>query len=165
MPAHLAHRTREGYQSNWKSVITWAIARGETESILQMMTLKAITQELTMIGCATGTIRNVWSAIEDRHRRFGYALLCMQGVSERWPSCRSATYNGAATQHGTSNKATRRLWGSNSASRTRSARAFFPRVGKVVATRLRGFIERMNLEETEDCTKKKSQRAVPLVSA
>jgi len=82
MPACLAHRTREGYQSYWKCVITWAIAHEEVASILPMTqtTLKAITQEMMMIGCATGTIRNVWSAVEDRHRRFGYALpLGMQG--------------------------------------------------------------------------------------
>ena len=82
MPAHLAVGTRESYQSYWKSVITWAIAHDEVGSILPMTqtTLKAITQELMMIGCATGTIRNVWSAIEDRHRRFGYPLpLGMQG--------------------------------------------------------------------------------------
>ncbi len=28
-----------------------------------------------MIGCATGTIRNIWSAIEDSHHRYGYTLL------------------------------------------------------------------------------------------
>ena len=76
MPAHPAVGTREGYQSFWKSVITWAIAHDEVGSILPMTqtTLKAITQELMMIGCATGTIRNVWSTIEDRHRRYGYPL-------------------------------------------------------------------------------------------
>jgi len=86
MPAHLAVGTREGYQSFWKSVITWAIAHDEVGSILPMTqtTLKAITQELMMIGCATGTIRNVWSAIEDRHRRYGYPLpLGMQGDFSR----------------------------------------------------------------------------------
>ena len=48
----------------------------EVERLLPMSmdTLKAITQELLMMGCATGTIRNVWSAIEDRSRRFGYSL-------------------------------------------------------------------------------------------
>ena len=76
MPAHLAQGTREGYQSYWKCVITWGIAHEEVGSILPMTqtTLKAITQELMMMRCATGTIRNIWSAIEDRHRRFGYAL-------------------------------------------------------------------------------------------
>lgn len=86
MPAHPAVGTREGYQSFWKSVITWAIAHDEVGSILPMTqtTLKAITQELMMIGCATGTIRNVWSAIEDRHRRYGYPLpLGMQGDFSR----------------------------------------------------------------------------------
>jgi hypothetical protein len=37
-------------------------------------TLKALTLELPMAGCATGTIRNVWSSIEERHRRFGHPL-------------------------------------------------------------------------------------------
>ena len=86
MPARTAVGTREGYQSFWKSVITWAIAHDEVGSILPMTqtTLKAITQELMMIGCATGTIRNVWSAIEDRHRRYGYPLpLGMQGDFSR----------------------------------------------------------------------------------
>ena len=37
-----------------------------------------------MIGCATGTICNIWSAIEDRHHRYGYTLLLgMQGDSTR----------------------------------------------------------------------------------
>jgi hypothetical protein len=35
-------------------------------------TLQAITQELLMIGCSAGTIRNLWSAIEDRHENFGF---------------------------------------------------------------------------------------------
>jgi len=43
-------------------------------------TLKAITQEMLMIGCSAGTIRNLWSAIEDRHRLFGYQPpLAMRG--------------------------------------------------------------------------------------
>jgi integrase len=41
---------------------------------MSQTTLKALTQELLMVGCGAGTIRNVWSAIEDRHRRFGYSL-------------------------------------------------------------------------------------------
>ena len=27
-----------------------------------------------MVECAAGTIKNIWSRIEDRHRRFGYPL-------------------------------------------------------------------------------------------
>ena len=34
--------------------------------------LKALTQELLMVGCVAGTIKNVWCSIADRHRRFGH---------------------------------------------------------------------------------------------
>ena len=27
-----------------------------------------------MVGCSTGTLTNLWSSIEDRHRRFGLAM-------------------------------------------------------------------------------------------
>jgi hypothetical protein len=37
-------------------------------------TLKALTLELLMVGCASGTIKNVWCSFEDRHRRFGLPL-------------------------------------------------------------------------------------------
>jgi integrase len=74
LPAALQHTTRTGYHASWKMVIAWAVAHDEVASLLPMsqLTLKAMTQELLMVGCAAGTIRNVWSAIEDRHRRFGY---------------------------------------------------------------------------------------------
>jgi hypothetical protein len=36
------------------------------------VTLKALTQELLMVGCTAGTIKNVWCRISDRHRRFGH---------------------------------------------------------------------------------------------
>ena len=43
-------------------------------------TLDAITQEALMIGLSAGTIRNLWSAIEDQHRQFGYnPPLAMRG--------------------------------------------------------------------------------------
>ena len=76
MPAALQQSTRAGYFSYWRTVITWGVAHREVDKLLPMSldTLKAITQELLMVGCATGTIRNVWSAIEDRSRRFGYPL-------------------------------------------------------------------------------------------
>ena len=76
MPAALQQSTRAGYFSSWRLVVTWGVAHGEVDKLLPMSldTLKAITQELLMVGCATGTIRNVWSAIEDRSRCFGYPL-------------------------------------------------------------------------------------------
>jgi hypothetical protein len=57
-------------------VLTWGLAHGGVDKLLpkSLDTLKGITQELLMVGCATGTISNVWSAIEDRSRRFGYPL-------------------------------------------------------------------------------------------
>jgi hypothetical protein len=55
-------------------VLTWGVAHEEVKSLLPMAqeTLKAITQEMLMVGCAAGTIRGLWAAIEDRHRVFGY---------------------------------------------------------------------------------------------
>jgi hypothetical protein len=41
-------------------------------SPMSQETLKAITEDMLMVGCAAGTIRNLWSAIEDRHSIFGY---------------------------------------------------------------------------------------------
>ena len=57
-------------------MLTWGVAHGEVATLLPtpQTTLKALTQELLMVGCGAGTIRNVWSAIEDRHRHFGYSL-------------------------------------------------------------------------------------------
>ncbi len=45
-------------------------------------TLKAVSQVLLTVGCSAGSIRNILSAIEDRHRRFGYSPpLGMEGDS------------------------------------------------------------------------------------
>jgi hypothetical protein len=48
--------------------------------------LKAITQEMLMLGSSAGTIRNLWSAIEDRHRFFGYTpqLAAREGDFSRY---------------------------------------------------------------------------------
>ncbi len=75
-PAQLEASTRSNYHASWRLVITWGIAHGCVADVLPMVkdTLKALTLELLMTGCATGTIRNVWSSVEERHRRFGYPL-------------------------------------------------------------------------------------------
>jgi hypothetical protein len=75
-PAQLEASTRSNYHAFWRLVITWGIAHECVTDVLPMAkgTLKALTLELLMAGCATGTIRNVWSSIEERHRRFGYPL-------------------------------------------------------------------------------------------
>ena len=74
MPTQLQQSTREAYFTSWRTVLTWGVAHEEVQSLLPMNmdTLQAITQELLMIGCAAGTVRNLWSAIEDRHRTYGY---------------------------------------------------------------------------------------------
>ena len=74
MPAALQHSTRTSYFASWKVVLAWGIAHDEVRLLLPMSqdTLKALTQELLMVGCSAGSIRNIWSAIENRHRCFGY---------------------------------------------------------------------------------------------
>ena len=75
-PAQLEVGTRENYHAAWRMVVTWSIAHECVEDVIPMgkATLKALTLELMMVGCAAGTIRNVWSSIEDRHRRYGHPL-------------------------------------------------------------------------------------------
>ena len=73
-PASLEASTRRGYQAAWRTVLTWGIAHRALGQLMPMskITLKALTQELLMVGCAAGTIKNVWCSIADRHRRFGH---------------------------------------------------------------------------------------------
>jgi hypothetical protein len=54
--------------------IHWGIAHRALGQLLPMsrVTLKALTQELLMVGCAAGTIKNVWCSISDRHMRLGH---------------------------------------------------------------------------------------------
>ena len=73
-PASLVASTRRGYHAAWRTVLTWGIAHKALGQLMPMskVTLKALTQELLMVGCAAGTIKNVWCSISDRHRRFGH---------------------------------------------------------------------------------------------
>ena len=217
-PCSLAQGTREGYWAHWKGVITWAIAHEEVAAILPMSqtTLKALTQELMMIGCATGTIRNFWSAIEDRHRRYGYNLpLGMQGDFTRMSKAVAAVQGQPSrlifpvgTHHvrallelaGLSDTQTRDvmicvlgttacmrvgevaqaqicdlLWGHDSAwhpqyndtlavriykrKQDQARKGLYPRVGAAVAARLRSYTERMELEVSGDCSKKRNPGA------
>lgn len=75
-PACLEASTRKGYQAMWRTVVTWAVAHEVVGDLLPMSktTLTALTQEMLMVGCAAGTIKNLWSSIEDRHRRFGFPM-------------------------------------------------------------------------------------------
>ena len=75
-PARLEASTRRGYQASWRAVLTWGIAHECVASLLprSKTVIKALSQELLTVGCSPGTIRNIWSSIEDRHRRFGQSL-------------------------------------------------------------------------------------------
>lgn len=88
LPAQLQQSTRVGYWGSWKTVLSWGIAHDEVRSLLPMSlpVLKAITQEMLMLGSSAGTIRNLWSAIEDRHRFFGYTppLAAREGDFSRY---------------------------------------------------------------------------------
>jgi hypothetical protein len=86
MPAALQPATRAGYFSAWKMVITWGVAHDEVGQLLPMSqdTLKAITQEMLMVGCSAGTVRNMWSAVADRHRQHRLpAPLAIEGEFSR----------------------------------------------------------------------------------
>ncbi len=79
-PGQLQPPTRLAYWGSWRTVLTWAVAHDDVKSLLPMSqdALKAITQEALMVGLSAGTVRNLWSAIENLHRFFGYeATLAM----------------------------------------------------------------------------------------
>jgi hypothetical protein len=71
-PASLEASIRWSSQAQWRAVWTWGIAHGVVADLLPMSkeTLTALTQEILMVGCDAGTIKNLWSSIKDRHRRF-----------------------------------------------------------------------------------------------
>ena len=75
-PAQLEQSTRKAYWSGWRGVLTWGIAHDVVPTLLPMAmeTVKALTLEMLMVGCSAGTVKNLWSAIEDRHRRYTYRL-------------------------------------------------------------------------------------------
>jgi hypothetical protein len=79
-PASLEASTRHRYQAAWRNVLTWGIAHqllnrpsivetiaGALGQLMPMskVTLKALTQELLKVGCAAGTIKNVWCSVSD----------------------------------------------------------------------------------------------------
>ncbi len=59
--ASLEASTRRSYQAQWRTVLTWGIAHGVVTELLPMSkeTLTALTQEMLMVGCAAGTIKNL----------------------------------------------------------------------------------------------------------
>ena len=74
MPAQVEPSTREGYYRSWKGVVTWLLAYDAADQGLPMPleTLEGLTMEMLIAGASVNTIKNVWCAIEDRHRMFGH---------------------------------------------------------------------------------------------
>ena len=70
LPAQLQVGSRVNYWSGWRQVLTFGLAHGELHKILPMSmgTLRSLTAEFLLLGTGANTVRNVWSAIEDRHR-------------------------------------------------------------------------------------------------
>ena len=72
LPAQLQVSSRKGYWSLWRSVVTWGIAHQSVHLLLPMDldTLMALTQDFLITGCSASLIKNLFSAIEDRHHMF-----------------------------------------------------------------------------------------------
>ena len=70
LPAQLQASTRKNYRSGWRQVMTYGLAHEELHKLLPMSldTLKSITLEFLVVGVSANSIKNVWSAIEHRHR-------------------------------------------------------------------------------------------------
>ena len=74
MPSQLERTSRQGYFASWRTVVTWLLAHDAADQGLPMSKalLEALTMELLLMGSSVGSIRNIWSAIENRHRMFGH---------------------------------------------------------------------------------------------
>ena len=74
MPSQLEQSSRAGYFTSWRMVVTWLLAHNAADQGLPMTKalLEALTMELLIMGASVGSIRNTWSAIENRHRMFGH---------------------------------------------------------------------------------------------
>jgi len=74
LPAQVEASTRGGYYRHWRGVVTWLLAHEVADEGLPMSlaTLEALTMEWLIAGASVNTIKNMWSAVEDRHRMFGH---------------------------------------------------------------------------------------------
>ena len=74
--ASLEAFTRVGYQSAWRTVLTWGIAHEAVGRLLPMskQTLKGLTQELLKVACSAGTVKRIWCCIAGCYRRFDHPL-------------------------------------------------------------------------------------------
>ena len=72
-PAEKEPATRKGYFAAWRTVVTFALSHDDVGMVLPMTqdTLKSFTVELLIVGYSVNSIKNIWSAIEDRPRGIG----------------------------------------------------------------------------------------------
>ena len=72
LPSHLEQPSRQGYFASWRTVVTWLLAHDAADQGLPMpkAILEALTMELLLMGLSVGSIRNIWSAIANRHTMF-----------------------------------------------------------------------------------------------
>ena len=75
MPSQLEQSSRRCYFASWRTVVTWLLAHDAADQGLPMTKelLDALTMELLLMGSSVGSIRNIWSSVEDRHRTYGHA--------------------------------------------------------------------------------------------
>ena len=66
-----AASTRGQQWSNWKGVVTIAIAHGTVSSLLPMSPKfhQALTWQLILLGCGPAHLKAIWAAIVQRHRQ------------------------------------------------------------------------------------------------
>jgi hypothetical protein len=71
-PSELAVSTRSKNWRNWRAVVSWGIAHNDLASLLPMnlTTLQAISWEFLNLDCKANHIKDVWSAIAQRHRQY-----------------------------------------------------------------------------------------------
>ena len=74
MPSGSGPGTRKNNWHYWSCVVTWAIVRKCLREILPMShaTLQALTWDLISFATSHSTIRSVWSAVQARHKLFGF---------------------------------------------------------------------------------------------
>ena len=73
MPAQLQPSSRANYWGGWRQILTFGLAHGVMDRLLpmNMEELRAVIMEMMMVGASAGTIKNVMSAVENRHRMAG----------------------------------------------------------------------------------------------
>ena len=72
-PSMEATATRAKAWSGWRTVLTWATARGCLGEIMPMSleVFQALTFDMLGVLCSEATVKGVWDSIQGQHRRMG----------------------------------------------------------------------------------------------